>query len=272
MSPAEIRNAAERFQFHSFHEAEDDELERAGMDIVSDTCLLAASISDRKVMARWACDCPEELEGVLGSWLPRHVDDVVILEFIPPHFRPRLEAIGFTVYCEYVDFWLTRVEPIPEESGGASVRIRDASSEELGVVSGITRKCESQSRGFTVETIESLSKWLQGPSNRIAVALVGDRIVGHVLLSTYAFYSSEGGVVWIRELAADPAFRRRGIGRKLLVHGINWGHAQGAKRSFLACDNENYGAIQLYEKFGYKRNPGQGQLNMIHDRRPRSDS
>lgn len=47
-----------------------------------------------------------------------------------------------------------------------------------------------------------------------------------------------------------------------IVHGINWGIENGAKRSFLAVDAENINAIKLYKSLGYKRKDERGQINM----------
>lgn len=78
----------------------------------------------------------------------------------------------------------------------------------------------------------------------------------------YGFESEKGTVLWIREIAVRPQYQKKGIGRLLLEHAILWGQENNAKRSFLACDAENYNAIRLYESFGYRKEDERGQINM----------
>ena len=87
-------------------------------------------------------------------------------------------------------------------------------------------------------------------------------IVGVGYFVLYGFDTEKGTVLWVRELAVDPKYQSKGIGRELILQGIAWGKENGAKRSFLACDAENYNAIKLYESLDYSRSVERGQINM----------
>jgi ribosomal protein S18 acetylase RimI-like enzyme len=204
------------------------------------------------------------LRGALRDYIRAHGDAEVLVEFVPPHFISQLESIGFVVHCEYVDFWLDQVEPLRDTARSSPIQIREATPEEHCIICSITRRCARQSRGFTVETRESLRTWLEEKDNALVVAVEHGLVVGHAMLAVYGFESPSGAVVWIRELAVEPDSQRKGIGRQLLVYGLRWGLARGAKRSFLACDAENQPAIRLYERFGYRRAAGRGQIDMAY--------
>ncbi len=65
-------------------------------------------------------------------------------------------------------------------------------------------------------------------------------------------------VVWlvldeahIATIATHPAFRRRGIGRRLLVKALEDAADRGAKRAYLEVRRTNLAAQKLYEQFGF---------------------
>lgn len=61
-----------------------------------------------------------------------------------------------------------------------------------------------------------------------------------------------GGGLGIYEIVTDPAFRRRGHARRLLLHLLAWGAAQGAQFAYLQVLAENKPALQLYEGLGFQ--------------------
>lgn len=74
---------------------------------------------------------------------------------------------------------------------------------------------------------------------------------------------AEGGVVamlvgWlvmdeihIATLATHPAFRRRGIGKRLLLHALRSAQAEGAVKAFLEVRESNKTAQEMYRSFGF---------------------
>jgi ribosomal-protein-alanine N-acetyltransferase len=55
----------------------------------------------------------------------------------------------------------------------------------------------------------------------------------------------------ILNVAVDPAFRRRGLGRLLLSHALKCGCARGCERAILEVRAGNSGAISLYQAFDF---------------------
>jgi [ribosomal protein S18]-alanine N-acetyltransferase len=84
------------------------------------------------------------------------------------------------------------------------------------------------------------------PASRCWVAEVEGRIVGII-------------VVWlvvdeahVATIATHPDFRRQGIGTKLLSHALRQLIDEGAHSSFLEVRENNFGAQEMYRKFGYE--------------------
>ncbi|HWP34383.1 MAG TPA: ribosomal protein S18-alanine N-acetyltransferase [Thermodesulfobacteriota bacterium] len=61
------------------------------------------------------------------------------------------------------------------------------------------------------------------------------------------------GEVHILNLAVDPAARRRGVGRALLVHVLKAFEAKGATKATLEVRRSNLAAQALYEGLGFVR-------------------
>jgi GNAT superfamily N-acetyltransferase len=83
-----------------------------------------------------------------------------------------------------------------------------------------------------------------------SVVLVGEvegRAAGYLSLSP----APAPEAMWITDLVIDPAFRRQGLGRRLLSEAIGWARARGQGRLFFEMQSKNYGAIQLAQKLGF---------------------
>ncbi len=57
--------------------------------------------------------------------------------------------------------------------------------------------------------------------------------------------------LWVTDLAVEPAFRRQGLGRRLLAEAIGWGRARHQARLFMEMQSKNFPAIQLAQKMGF---------------------
>jgi GNAT superfamily N-acetyltransferase len=186
----------------------------------------------------------------------------LFLNFIPKDFVGELEAEGLKICGEFVDYWKPNLK-IETSKNKSSYVVRPIRVEEYSAASKITLRCKEMSRGFTGETEELVKQWSESENSIILAAEGNKGLVGVCFLNLYGFESEKGTVLWLRELAVDPKHHSRGIGRALIEAAIAWGIENGAKRSFLACDTENYNAIKLYESCGYKRKLGRGEINMI---------
>lgn len=183
------------------------------------------------------------------------------IKFIPEEFISYLEKKDFRVIAEFVDFWNRDIETISIDGYDTS-NIRRLKEGEYGIAGQITRNCTGYSREFTGEDDEWIKEWNESNNSCIFIAEKEGKMTGICCVNLYGFESDKGIVLWIREVAVDPQYQGQGIGRSLLTYAIKWGRESGAKRSFLACDVENYRGIKLYESLGYIRAEGRGEIRM----------
>lgn len=92
----------------------------------------------------------------------------------------------------------------------------------------------------------------------VLVALSAGRLVGTVTYVPGPGPYAEGDdrdAAWIRMLAVEPAFERRGIGRALTVACIERARAAGRRRILLNTGDPQIAAQRLYEALGFTRRP-----------------
>ncbi|MBC8588815.1 GNAT family N-acetyltransferase [Paratissierella segnis] len=186
----------------------------------------------------------------------------IYLEFVPENFLENMYKLNFSMVSEWVDFWNSDLFFQNTYIYKYKANIRPLMDNEIKIASDITKSCKGYSRGFTGQSEENIEDWFKTENSQLFAANVDGNIIGLCFVILYGFDSDKGTVLWIRELAVTPNYQSKGIGRQLIIHGIGWGKENGAKRSFLACDAENYNAINLYESLNYKRKDGRGQINM----------
>ncbi len=94
------------------------------------------------------------------------------------------------------------------------------------------------SHSFRYELTDNAASrcWVAESDGRVIAMLVGWLIVDEIHIAT---------------LATHPAFRRRGVGKCLLLHALRAARAEGAVRSFLEVRESNEAARQMYRSFGY---------------------
>jgi ribosomal protein S18 acetylase RimI-like enzyme len=94
-----------------------------------------------------------------------------------------------------------------------------------------------------------------------------DLLVEHWQEETAGFLvAEEGGVVrgyadligqawnqmaWLRNLAVDRTYRRRGVGTRLVQAGLQWTQHQGLQGLMAEAQTKNYPAIRFFEKLGF---------------------
>jgi ribosomal protein S18 acetylase RimI-like enzyme len=81
----------------------------------------------------------------------------------------------------------------------------------------------------------------------VLVAWLGNRAVGHVVLSTHW-----NGFAHVDELAVDESARRHGVARALLEVARFWSRKRNLPGVMLETQNNNLAACRLYESCGYQ--------------------
>lgn len=136
--------------------------------------------------------------------------------------------------------------------------IKNASIEDLATLVSISQKSFQapwSSASFEAELYKSMS--------RVYIYMSGEQSVAFLIIWVIG---NEGEIV---SLAVDPAWRGKGIAKKLIQHAFD--SNKGAKKWSLEVNPNNTPAINLYKKFKFERQRtiknyyGQGQdaLSMV---------
>ena len=78
------------------------------------------------------------------------------------------------------------------------------------------------------------------------VAVDGKQIIGELSIFENRAYGLTIGMI------VDAAYRRRGIGRKLMKAALDWARRRGIRKLSLRVFPHNLAAIALYEQTGFK--------------------
>jgi len=231
-----------------------------------DSAVFIIEENDKEIQIHWGAETKEayfnEIKKVIAFIEGKKKQDKRIFsEFIPPEFVAEMEELGFKIVSEWVDFVVKDLHAI-EVSQSRFEGVRPIEANEYEEASEVLCSCIGCSRGFTGESAQWVKEWNEAEDRCILVAEVKKELVGVCCLSMYDFDSEKGAILWLREIGVSPGYQGKGIGYALIEKAFQWGKDKVAKRSFLACDAENYNGIKLYEKFGYRRNDGRGQINM----------
>ena len=109
--------------------------------------------------------------------------------------------------------------------------------------------------GSFEEEVERTRHWVErdptfDPSLQF-LARDGDEIVGFCFCSPSDAGDETAG--YVQSLGVRPAWRRRGLGRALLLHAFREYHRRGTSRVALHVDSESLtGATHLYESVGMR--------------------
>jgi ribosomal protein S18 acetylase RimI-like enzyme len=84
------------------------------------------------------------------------------------------------------------------------------------------------------------------PPAAFATALIGDEP------AAFGLGVAERGVVGLFDIVVRPAFRGRGLGRRLAQALMAWGGEGGARTAYLQVGDDNSVARRLYESLGFR--------------------
>jgi ribosomal-protein-alanine N-acetyltransferase len=127
----------------------------------------------------------------------------------------------------------------PDESLTDGVRIRRLAYSDLPAVIAIERRSFPTPWSLAMFVLE-LSK----PSGICLAAADGDELCGYVVCSRY-------DQVWhLMNIAVSPDYRRRGVAWGLMKRLVE--EARGVLPFTLEVRVSNHGAIEMYERFGFR--------------------
>lgn len=69
----------------------------------------------------------------------------------------------------------------------------------------------------------------------------------------YSVVGLSGSEAFIQRLAVDPDHQGAGLGRALTIDGLTWAKSHLAGVAFVNTQRSNSGALELYEKLGFRR-------------------
>lgn len=140
------------------------------------------------------------------------------------------------------------------ERSMSGVRIRTAVPDDAPAIASVLQESFVEFKSlYTREGYAATTPASEQIQDRIKegpvwVALQNDVIVGTVSVVP------EGGALYIRGMAILPAARGQGIGELLLRRVESFAVEQGVSRLFLSTTPFLGRAIQLYERYGFRRN------------------
>ena len=246
-----LKDRAKAFRYSSFGYLDFEEC--AGSDVLENgkglIFLLDSSKPPKKV--NFAFDDFERFADALSK-----TEGEIRVNFVPHEFVKPLEAMGFEVFAEFMDFFnrdLAKTAAAVKTAGKTEFLTRD----ECAQAAEVSQKCAFQSRGFTGETAEWFENWLG--ENDVITEKTDGKIAGFCCVSVYG----EGTTLWVREVAVDPELQGKGLGGKLIARSLEYGLKKGARKAFLAADVKNRSAIGLYKKYGFEPREDDSEIQMV---------
>lgn len=163
--------------------------------------------------------------------------------------RALLEQAGYALVRV---FWRMRIElsappPAPEWPAGARLRAYDPDHDECALYEMI----ETAFGDHWGHTPTTFQEWRANAANGFDPALwfLVEDDAGRIVAAALCRQRPEYG--WVRTVATARAWRKRGLGRALLLHafGVFW--SRGQRTVGLGVDSQNLtGAAHLYESVG----------------------
>ncbi len=261
---ATIKKDIKHYAYHSFHYVDWDELSSYKLMFKSEEGLYVHGFRKDHQMDEllWATnDCNHLIKYALTF-------KNTLLSFIPKPWQEQLKQAGLIEYGVIRDYWLHDISRYKNNPQLQCLSLFDAQN-----ISDVTKDCLMVSREFHGESKDDVEAWLSGKDYHLQsiqakdIAIMGyhvdQELVGVVFVAIYGHQSEKGPILWLREIAVKRAYQGKGIGRMLLENAIAYGYHHGAKRSFLAADDLNRGAIHLYTSLGYQPHQEDEQIDFI---------
>ncbi|RLG59523.1 ribosomal-protein-alanine N-acetyltransferase [Candidatus Geothermarchaeota archaeon] len=126
-----------------------------------------------------------------------------------------------------------------------NVKIRKFRVEDIKKILKLERECFKEPYDF----LTFIYFWRRDP-NGFLVAEADNDVIGYVIANSRFFRKEEGEIV---SIAVKPKYRRKGIGKRLMLEAIRYLKSKGVKRVGLEVREGNKEAISFYELIGFKK-------------------
>lgn len=123
--------------------------------------------------------------------------------------------------------------------------IRPLAIEDYTVLVTLWQRAGLKFRPQGRDSREALSRQLRQGRVTLLGAEKEGRLIGVVMVS------HDGWKGWINRLAVDPAFRRQGLGARLIAAAEEELHGQGVEVIATLIEAENEPSLNLFQKEGY---------------------
>ena len=87
--------------------------------------------------------------------------------------------------------------------------------------------------------------FLRDPRHHLVGAIADDRLVGFVSAVDY-WHPDKPRELWINEVGVAPAWRRRGVGTRLMQKTLEHARALGCREAWVLTEPDNAAALALY--------------------------
>jgi ribosomal-protein-alanine N-acetyltransferase len=135
-----------------------------------------------------------------------------------------------------------------EQTGQSAIQLRPYRASDLKRMHALDVVCFERPFRFTREAMRRFS---EAKSARVIVAEERGALAGFVILDVQG--SVEGGVGYVVTLDVAPSFRRRGVGRALMVEAEEQARRAGCRAMLLHVFAGNLAAMRFYESMGFLR-------------------
>jgi mycothiol synthase len=173
-----------------------------------------------------------------------------------------LERSGFKFSNRTIDMRISLAETAVNLHENLDVVIRQLRSdvdEDFETLNYVDNECFKADPLHVSHTVEETRKeLLENPVlgwREVFFAVLEGKDVGYIGVGIDERYNAEHGVKtgYIKGIGVLPAYRRRGIGTRLLLHGLRRLKAKGMTSASLDTEDTNpTRAITLYEKVGFQ--------------------
>lgn len=115
---------------------------------------------------------------------------------------------------------------------------------------GLVKLLAQLSDNLTPPTEEDLLRFLQQPHITLIIALDNDEVIGSLTIATYRLLS--GKKAWIEDVVVDGTARGKGVGKQLMLFGIDWLREHHYTSVDLTSKSTRIVANRLYQALGFE--------------------